>query len=149
MDEVETGRRGQKTETGGDAEPPQVVLGVVENVQTKGDRGDEGDGLKKNGPNLGVVPERWFGRRDGNDRSRRQRGGARLGCRVGFLDGFSFLWLMLLAYMTVQPLWAETRSLTTFYREWFFFASLWMVYVLASLLADKKVLRATVLPQLA
>ncbi len=57
------------------------------------------------------------------------------------LDGFAAVWLLLLVYVTIQPLWARPRSMETFYQEWFFFASLWLVYVLASLLVDKRLLR--------
>ena len=69
---------------------------------------------------------------------------ARLGAeRTGFrLDGFAFVWLMLLLYVTAQPLWTDVRSMVTFAQEWFFFASLWLVYVLASYMADERLLRA-------
>ena len=56
------------------------------------------------------------------------------------IDGFAFVWLLLLFYVTIQPLWARPRSMETFYQEWFFFASLWLVYVLASILADRPLL---------
>lgn len=58
------------------------------------------------------------------------------------LDGFALLWLLLLLFTALQPLWADVRSMTTFLREWFFFSSLWLVYVLTSLLADKGMLKA-------
>lgn len=58
------------------------------------------------------------------------------------LDGFAVVWLALLLYLTVQPLWAPPRSTVTFFQEWFFFASLWLVYVLTSLLADRALVRA-------
>ena len=58
------------------------------------------------------------------------------------LDGFAVLWLLLLVYTTLQPLWTDVRSMTTFYREWFFFASLWLVYALAYNLADERLVRA-------
>ena len=62
---------------------------------------------------------------------------------TGFrLDGFAVVWLTLLLYMTVQPLWAGVRSVETLYQEWFFFAFLWMVYVLCTLTMDGRVLRA-------
>lgn len=63
--------------------------------------------------------------------------------RTGFrLDGFAVVWLALLLYLTVQPLWAPPRSTVTFFQEWFFFGSLWLVYALASLLADRGLVRA-------
>lgn len=62
---------------------------------------------------------------------------------TGFrLDGFSVVWLALLLYMTVQPLWVGVRSVETLYQEWFFFAFLWMVYVLCVLTMDGRLLRA-------
>lgn len=62
---------------------------------------------------------------------------------TGFrLDGFAVVWLALLLYMTVQPLWAGVRSVETFYQEWFFFAFLWMVYALGALTMDGRLLRA-------
>jgi len=68
-----------------------------------------------------------------------RRGTAATGFR---LDGFAVVWLALLLYMTVQPLWAGVRSVETLYQEWFFFAFLWMVYVLCTLTMDGRVLRA-------
>lgn len=58
------------------------------------------------------------------------------------LDGFGWVWLLLLLYTAAQPLWADIRSMETLWREWFFFASLWLVYVLASRLTDTSMLRA-------
>ncbi|MBN1334277.1 MAG: O-antigen ligase family protein, partial [Synergistales bacterium] len=46
------------------------------------------------------------------------------------VDVFGWIWLLLLLYVTAQPLWTEIRSLPTFLREWFFFATLWCFYVL-------------------
>ncbi|HPI98224.1 MAG TPA: O-antigen ligase family protein, partial [Synergistales bacterium] len=46
------------------------------------------------------------------------------------VDVFGWIWLMLLLYVTAQPLWTEIRSIPTFLREWFFFATLWCFYVL-------------------
>ena len=77
--------------------------------------------------------------------------GALAGCRIlrygtnatGFrLDGFTVLWLALLLYVTAQPLWTSIRSKETIVQEWFFFGALWLAYVLATLLADKRLLRA-------
>ncbi|PKL02450.1 MAG: hypothetical protein CVV55_04380 [Synergistetes bacterium HGW-Synergistetes-2] len=58
------------------------------------------------------------------------------------LDGFGWIWLVLLLYTAAQPLWADVRSIETLWREWFFFSSLWLVYVLASRLTDTSMLRA-------
>lgn len=58
------------------------------------------------------------------------------------LEGFGWVWLLLLLYTAAQPLWADVRSIETLWREWFFFASLWLVYILASRLADSALLRA-------
>jgi len=58
------------------------------------------------------------------------------------IDGFAFVWLILLLYVTMQPFWSGLRSPETFFREWFFFASLWLAYILAVLLADRRLLRA-------
>lgn len=58
------------------------------------------------------------------------------------LDGFALIWLLLILFISLQPLWTTIRSPETFYREWFFFASLWLVYVLSSHLADSALLRA-------
>lgn len=58
------------------------------------------------------------------------------------LDGFGWVWFFLLLYTAAQPLWADVRSMETLWREWFFFASLWLVYVLASRLTDTSMLRA-------
>lgn len=57
------------------------------------------------------------------------------------LDGFAALWLVLLLFTSVQPLWTPPRSFVTFIREWFFFASLWLLYALALNTTDKKMLR--------
>lgn len=58
------------------------------------------------------------------------------------IDGFAFVWLILLLYVTMQPFWSGLRSPETFFREWFFFASLWLAYILAVLLVDRRLLRA-------
>lgn len=60
------------------------------------------------------------------------------------IDWFGLVWLLLLAYVSTQPLWLKIRSPETFYREWFFFASLWLVYVLSRLLADKRLLNVLI-----
>ncbi len=46
------------------------------------------------------------------------------------IDIFGWVWFALLIYVTLQPLWISVRSVPTFYREWFFFASMWALYVL-------------------
>ncbi|SMG21417.1 O-antigen ligase family protein [Dethiosulfovibrio salsuginis] len=46
------------------------------------------------------------------------------------VDLFGWIWFALLMYITLQPLWAPIKSVPTFYREWFFFLSLWGLYVL-------------------
>ena len=55
------------------------------------------------------------------------RGPERSNVRV---DLFGWIWFALLIYVTVQPMWAPINSVPTFYREWFFFVSLWGLYVL-------------------
>ncbi|MDI9370748.1 MAG: O-antigen ligase family protein [Synergistota bacterium] len=69
---------------------------------------------------------------------------ARRGTKAtGFhLDGFATVWLALLLYMTVQPLWARVRSMDGLYQEWFFLSLSWMVYVLFTLGADERITRA-------
>ncbi len=60
---------------------------------------------------------------------------------TGFrLDGFAILWLFLLLYVTMQPFWSGLRSPGTFFSEWFFFASLWLVYVLVSSIEREDIL---------
>ena len=46
------------------------------------------------------------------------------------VDLFGWIWFALLIYVTVQPIWTPINSVPTFYREWFFFVSLWGLYVL-------------------
>lgn len=58
------------------------------------------------------------------------------------IDGFAVIWLLLLLYVTAQPFWSGLRSPETFFQEWFFFASLWLVYILTSRLAGRRLLRA-------
>jgi len=66
------------------------------------------------------------------------RGSERIGFRV---DLFGWIWFALLIYVTVQPMWAPVKSIPTFYREWFFFASLWGFYVLCLNLFSENWLR--------
>lgn len=50
--------------------------------------------------------------------------------RTGFtLDSFGLLWLIMLLYITAQPLWVDVTSWSTFFKEWFFFASLVGMYI--------------------
>ena len=56
-----------------------------------------------------------------------RHGGEKVPVRI---DLFGALWLVMLLYMTVQPLWVNVRSTPTFFREWFFFASMWAMYIL-------------------
>jgi len=71
------------------------------------------------------------------------------GCRLamfgakqtGFaMDSFGAIWLLLLLFLTLQPFWAPLTSISTFVREWFFFASLWVVYVLVRYRGSGKLL---------
>lgn len=51
--------------------------------------------------------------------------------RKGFvLDPFGAIWLFLVLFLILQPLWAPITSMPTFTREWFFFASLWGIYII-------------------
>jgi len=66
--------------------------------------------------------------------------------RTGFaLDSFGAIWLFLLLFLTLQPFWAPLTSISTFVREWFFFASLWMVYVLVRYRGIGKLLEVLIL----
>ncbi len=47
------------------------------------------------------------------------------------LDPFGALWLLLVLFVLMQPLWAPVTSIPTFTREWFFFSTLWGVYVVS------------------
>lgn len=46
------------------------------------------------------------------------------------IDIFGWVWLFMVLYVTIQPLWANVRSIPTFLREWYFFATLWAAYIL-------------------
>ncbi|MFP4482590.1 MAG: O-antigen ligase family protein, partial [Thermovirgaceae bacterium] len=66
--------------------------------------------------------------------------------QTGFaLDSFGAIWLFLLLFLTMQPLWAPLTSIPTFVREWFFFASLWVVYVLVRYRGSGKLLEVLIL----
>lgn len=61
-------------------------------------------------------------------------GGARLLVlgpeRTSFkLDLFGLIWLLMLGYISVQPLWTEISSHSTYMKEWFFFATLIAAYI--------------------
>jgi len=47
------------------------------------------------------------------------------------MEPFAVIWLFLILFLTLQPLWAPITSVSTFVREWFFFAALWVTYLLA------------------
>ena len=63
--------------------------------------------------------------------------------RTGFrFDGFALLWFALLAFVTLQPLWADIFARSTYMKEWFFFASLFAAYVLCyNLFGSEEALR--------
>jgi O-antigen ligase len=46
------------------------------------------------------------------------------------LDPFGAIWLFLVLFLILQPLWAPLTSIPTFTREWFFFASLCGIYII-------------------
>lgn len=61
-------------------------------------------------------------------------GGSMLGIfgpeRTDFkLDAFGLVWLLMLVYITVQPMWVNITSWSTYAKEWFFFATLWGAYL--------------------
>lgn len=45
------------------------------------------------------------------------------------IDHFGWLWLIMLAYISVQPMWVDIMSWSTYMKEWFFFASLLALYI--------------------
>ncbi len=61
------------------------------------------------------------------------------------IDGFAVIWLLLLLYVTAQPFWSGLRSPETFFQEWFFFASLWLVYVLCVTACRKRAAQSSFL----
>ncbi len=51
--------------------------------------------------------------------------------RAGFrLDFFGTAWFAFLAFVSLQPLWCAVFAWSTYFKEWFFFASLFAAYVL-------------------
>lgn len=50
--------------------------------------------------------------------------------RTGFrIDLFGWIWLGLLAFVSLQPLWADIFAHSTYMKEWFFFATLLAAYI--------------------
>lgn len=50
--------------------------------------------------------------------------------RTGFrLDFFGLLWLGMLVYISIQPLWIGITSWSTYFKEWFFFVTLIGMYI--------------------
>ena len=47
------------------------------------------------------------------------------------IDPFGWVWLILLLFFTAQPLWAPIKTIATFLKEWFFFATLFAAYIFA------------------
>ncbi|MDD4159670.1 MAG: O-antigen ligase family protein, partial [Synergistaceae bacterium] len=60
--------------------------------------------------------------------------------RTGFkVDLFGWLWLIMFGYISVQPMWVDILSWSTYMKEWFFFASLAGLYILCfNLFKDAK-----------
>ncbi|MCQ4814052.1 O-antigen ligase family protein [Cloacibacillus evryensis] len=63
--------------------------------------------------------------------------------RTGFrLDLFGGVWFSLLAFVSLQPLWADIFALSTYMKEWFFFATLLAAYIFCyNLFTGDKALR--------
>ena len=59
--------------------------------------------------------------------------------RTGFrLDLFGWIWLGLLAFVSIQPFWADIFSRSTYMKEWFFFATLLAAYIFCYNLFDSE-----------
>ena len=59
--------------------------------------------------------------------------------RTGFrLDLFGAAWLCLLAFVSLQPLWCDIFAWSTYFKEWFFFASLPAAYIFCCCLFDSQ-----------
>ncbi|MEG1824209.1 MAG: O-antigen ligase family protein [Cloacibacillus sp.] len=59
------------------------------------------------------------------------------------LDVFGWVWLALLAFVSMQPLWANIFSHSTYMKEWFFFATLFAAYIFCyNLFSSEKALRS-------
>lgn len=75
-------------------------------------------------------------------------GGLKLGIfgpqRTDFkLDSFALIWLLMLGYISIQPLWVRhIMSWSTYFKEWFFFACLIGAYIFSyNLFKDKSYFR--------
>lgn len=70
--------------------------------------------------------------------------GKRDGCIS--IDPFCAVLLIILAFITLQPLMTEIKSMSTFVKEWFFYATLVATYLIAyNLFKSKKTFRAILL----
>ena len=59
--------------------------------------------------------------------------------RTGFrLDLFGAVWLGLLAFVTLQTLWCDVFAWSTYFKEWFFLASLLAAYIFCYALFDSQ-----------
>lgn len=60
--------------------------------------------------------------------------------RTGFrIDLFGFLWLIMLGYISIQTMWVDISSWSTYMKEWFFFATLTAIYIFSfNLFKDAK-----------
>lgn len=55
------------------------------------------------------------------------------------IDFFGLIWLLMLSYISLQPLWVEITSWSTYLKEWYFFASLIALYIFCySLFKEEK-----------
>lgn len=45
------------------------------------------------------------------------------------VDGFGLIWILMLAYITLQALWVDISSWSTYWKEWFYFATLIGMYI--------------------
>ena len=55
------------------------------------------------------------------------------------IDLFGFLWLIMLGYISIQAVWVNVTSWSTYMKEWFFFATLAAIYIFSfNLFKDAK-----------
>ena len=55
------------------------------------------------------------------------------------IDLFGFLWLIMLGYISIQTMWVDITSWSTYMKEWFFFATLTAIYLFSfNLFKDAK-----------
>jgi len=55
------------------------------------------------------------------------------------IDLFGFLWLIMLGYISIQTMWVDITSWSTYIKEWFFFATLVAIYIFSfNLFKDPK-----------